>query len=773
MQCSDEPKSVINNSKTTFQASSSRLLRAAIVGGLVTGLSVGPQAVMAQRSNALLEEVVVTATKKPENSQDVPIAISAFNSDQLSALKVRDLESLSVGQPNVQLDDAGTSAGYANFSIRGLGINSSIVSIDPTVGVFVDGIYLGIPAGQVLDLFDLESIEVLRGPQGTLFGRNVTGGAILINTKLPGDEPEFAVKASVEGGGDGGLATVLAASASGPLSSTFAGKLSVYQSDDEGYFENQFDGEDFGASEQSAVRAVGVYTPTESTEFILRLQNFESRGDGPVAQSHENGRGAGGPVFTADRDSFDFSIDEEGFADVQSDFVSLETNIDVDFGDGTITNILGYRNYNAETLGDIDSQPIFIFHSASFTENEQWSNELRYNGLFAQKFNVTVGAYYFTGDTDYHERRFFGASGAQLDGGGLLDVESASLFGAVDYDVNETLVLTAGLRFTYEKKEAVVANLLENIGLTAAPASTCKLVSPDDVEGNCVRSFEDEQSWSYVSPKLGARYLLSDTSHVYGHWSRGIRSGGYNVRNTSPNPADTPGPFDEETSDNFELGYKATFSRGRLNAALFYNDVKDLQRELNLPGTDFGPVQIIRNTADAQIYGLELDGAFSITSGLLLTGSIGLINSEYTEVIANLVDVAGDEDTDGDGNPGPVVNSADEDLDLPRAPELTYSIGLNWDFDVGSAGYFSTRLSYSYRDEVAYTDDNFGFILDQEILDFGIDFYSADEKWSVGLYGKNLLDDVKHGGDTNLSFGGTFAPLAKGRIIGAEASYKF
>merc|ERR1712065_129760 len=113
-------------------------------------------------------------------------------------------------------------------------------------------------------------------------------------------------------------------------------------------------------------------------------------------------------------------------------------------------------------------------------------------------------------------------------------------------------------------------------------------------------------------------------------------------------------------------------------------------------------------------------------------GSIGLINSEYTEVIANLVDVAGDEDTDGDGNPGPVVNSADEDLDLPRAPELTYSIGLNWDFDVGSAGYFSTRLSYSYRDEVAYTDDNFGFILDQEILDFGIDFYSADEKWSVG-----------------------------------------
>ena len=777
MQCSDEPKSINKKIKSNVQTPASRLLRTAIVGSLVTGLSVAPQALLAQggkrASSALLEEVVVTARKREENSQDVPLAISAFSSDQLDALKVRSLEGLSVGSPNVSLDDAGTSAGYANFSIRGLGINSSIVSIDPTVGLFVDGIYLGIPAGTVLDLFDLESIEVLRGPQGTLFGRNVTGGAVIINTKLPGDEPEFSVKGAVEGGGDGGLKKVLAATAGGPLSSTFAGKVSVYQSDDDGYFENQFDGEDFGASEQKVVRLAGVYTPTDSTEFILRLQNFEARGDGPAGQSHVNAIGAGGLVFTADRDSFDFSVDEVGFADVQSDSVSLETNIDIGFGDGTITNIVGYRKYDAETFGDIDSQPIFVFHSGSFTENEQWSNELRYNGLFAEQFNVTVGTYYFTSDTDYHERRLFGASGAQLDGGGLLDTESASLFGTVDYDLSEALTLTAGLRYTYEKKEAIVAGLLDNIGLTAVPASTCKLVSPEGNEGSCNIGFVDEESWTYASPKLGARYTLSDSSHVYGHWARGIRSGGYNVRNTSPNEEDTPGPFDEETTDAFEIGYKATYSRGRLNAAIFYNDVKDLQRELNLPGTDFGTVQIIRNTADAEIYGLELDGAFSITPSLLLTGSIGITESEYTEVIANLVNVAGEPDTDGDGVPGPVINSADENLDLPRAPELTYSIGLNYDFDIGSAGYVASRLSYAYRDESAYTDDNAGFILSQEILNFGMDFYSADETWSVGIYGKNLLDDVKHGGDTNLSFGGTFAPLAKGRIIGAEFTYNF
>ncbi|HKK22970.1 MAG TPA: TonB-dependent receptor plug domain-containing protein, partial [Pseudohaliea sp.] len=153
------------------------------------GLATSAQAQDSQRrvgSAALLEEVVVTARKREEGSQDVPLAITAFGADQIEALKIRDLTNLSVGMPNVALDDVGTTRGTANFSIRGLGINSSIPSIDPTVGVFVNGVYLGVNNGIIFDVFDLESIEVLRGPQGILFGRNVTGGAILMNTKKPG-----------------------------------------------------------------------------------------------------------------------------------------------------------------------------------------------------------------------------------------------------------------------------------------------------------------------------------------------------------------------------------------------------------------------------------------------------------------------------------------------------------------------------------------------------------------------------------------------------------
>lgn len=170
----------------------------------ILALALGaPAAAYAQgAAGALRDEILVTATKQAdaENVQDVPLAITAYGEAQLDALKVRDLESLSYSMPNVSLDDVGTAPGVANFAIRGLGINSSIPSIDPTVGTFVDGIYLGINGGVVLDVFDLESVEVLRGPQGILFGRNTTGGAVLINTKKPGDEWEANFKGAIESG---------------------------------------------------------------------------------------------------------------------------------------------------------------------------------------------------------------------------------------------------------------------------------------------------------------------------------------------------------------------------------------------------------------------------------------------------------------------------------------------------------------------------------------------------------------------------------------------
>ena len=225
---------------------------------LATSLGIGAALLIApataqQLSSSILEEVVVTATKKniEETVHDVPLALTAYGADQLDALHVRDLADLSFSMPNVQLDDIATFKGAANFSIRGLGINSSIPSIDPTVGVFVDGMYMGITSGVLLDMFDLESVEVLRGPQGLLFGRNVTGGAVVINTKDPGDAFAFSVKTGIEGRLKAGTGASYYAmtSVTGPVVKDLSARLSMYLNIDEGWHENLFDGRDFGEVE--------------------------------------------------------------------------------------------------------------------------------------------------------------------------------------------------------------------------------------------------------------------------------------------------------------------------------------------------------------------------------------------------------------------------------------------------------------------------------------------------------------------------------------------
>ena len=198
---------------------------------------------------------------------------------------------------------------------------------------------------------------------------------------------------------------------------------------------------------------------------------------------------------------------------------------------------------------------------------------------------------------------------------------------------------------------------------------------------------------------------------------------------------------------------------------MFYNTIDDMQREINLPGP-IGVIQLIRNTADATITGLEVDGAFSLTDNVLLLASLGVINPKYDEVR---------EDLNGDG----VIDGLDKALDLPRAADLTWSIGFTHDLDIGQWGYLASRINYAYRDESAYTDNNLGFITEQEILDAGLDFYSNDGRWVFSLYGRNLLDEVKHGGDTQLPddiggvpTGGTFSPLARGRVVGVEVTYR-
>ncbi len=744
--------------------SSTILASLLIVLGASQPLLAEAEAETSSTTSALLEEVIVTARKREESAQDVPLMVTAYGSSQLEALKIRDLSNLSVAMPNVAMDDIGTFKTVANFSIRGLGINSSIPSIDPTVGVFVDGVYMGQNAGMVIDMFDIDSIEVLRGPQGTLFGRNVTGGAVLINTKGATDELEYSVRAALDGNpnGKGGLNRYIMGSVSGPIGDNFGYRVSVYNNSDDGWFVNQFDGKNFGAADTTIFRPVLEWRPNDNVEVILRYERTESDGDGPAAQSHVNGIGVPGFWANFERDSFDFSIDETGFYEFTTDFLTLELNWDVDFGDGTITNIFGWRNYESSALSDIDASPQWLFHAPAWNNSEQFSNELRFNGDFGDA-NVTAGVFWFTNEIAYHERRnLLGiatggvAPALTQDGGGDYNVDSIAVFTAFDYALNDAWSLIGGIRYTYEEKAVKIASLSRNVN------KSCNIV-----EGTCPFDFIDDDNWSAFSGKLGFGYALSDEKHAYAHWSRSQRSGGYNLRNTAIDTVNFgPGPFDQETVDNFEFGFKAEMGgRGRINAAVFYNKISDMQREVGLTSPISGVVQLIRNTADADIFGLEFDGTFMLGDSTLLITSIGWIKPQYTNVKFDL---------NGDG----VVDKKDEDLKLPRAAEVTASVGITHDTELGEWGYMSWRLSYAFRDNSFTTDNNLGRILAQDIVDAGIDFYTASRRWTFSLYGRNLANSVKHGTDTQLPpklgpvpLGGTFGTLARGAVVGVEVTF--
>jgi iron complex outermembrane receptor protein len=618
----------------------------------------------------------------------------------------------------------------------------------------------------VIDMFDIQSLEVLRGPQGTLFGRNVTGGAVLINTRGPTESFELSLRAALDGNpsGEGGLNHYLMAAVSGPLGERLGARLSLYHNEDKGWFENLYDGSDHGAASTTILRPVLTWEPSDGLRLRLRWEHTESDNDGPAAQTHSNGSGVPGAVVNFDRDSFDFAIDERGRMDIEMDFLTFQLDWDVALGDGTITNIFGWRDYYHESYGDIDAQPVWIFHSGTISAAEQFSNELRYNGSFGDA-NVTGGLYWFDHDINYSEGRdLLGIATGNLgpaltqNGGGTLAVRSLAAFAAADYPIGDDWTLNLGLRYTSEDKDARIATLSRNVN------DPCLVY-----DGSCAFDFIDGDSWRAWSGKLGFVYRLSADSRFYAHWSRGHRSGGYNLRNTALDVVNLgPGPFDQETVDSFEVGYKSELgSRGRLNAALFFTRVDDMQRELNLADPFAGIVQVIKNTADAEIPGFEIDGTFALGRNTVLTASLGWVDPSYTEVRFDL---------NGDG----AIDAADEALKLPRAAEWTYAIGVNHDWLFESGAALSARANFAYRDDAFYTDNNLGFFLSQEILDAGLDYVTPGGRWMLALYGRNLLNDVNHGGDSQLPpsigpvpTGGTFAPLVRGRAVGVEVTFNY
>ncbi|MFT6286121.1 MAG: iron complex outermembrane receptor protein [Alcanivorax sp.] len=694
-------------------------------------------------SSGKLEEVVVTAQKRGvvENAQDVPIAIYGFSADTLDKAMVYSMADLGLLVPAADLPPTAPIIGFANFTIRGMGTIGTLMTEDPTVSVVVDSMPLGISAGGVLDIYDLESAEVLAGPQGTLFGRNSTGGAVVLRTRRASGEPG-GNRVDV-GVGNFGHQEIAAALETATDDGAFAGRLAFQYKENGDIFDNVA-GEDIGEREFYIVRPSVRWNPADSVTVDLVAEFGKDQGDGPASRNiYDERTRVTADGFVPPRDDFDLALNTTPTNDMEWSHLIAEVNWEV--AGGVLTSVTGLRGLEQDSLVDTDGSSLSIFDFNPFIDQEQFSQEIRWSGMVGESLNLTTGAYFFSQELDYKERRviFGGAVTPALTA--EQNHDQWAFFAQGTYDINSSVALIAGLRYTQESKDIEVASF-----------GNC-----DFEFTNCTIDQDLDETWDNVGAKLGVNWRVSDDLLTWMSWTRSFRSGGFNGRNGSPELS--AGPFDEETVDAFELGSKWEFLDGaaRLNAALYRNEYDDLQR--TVLGAD--NLQTIDNAAAATISGAELDFAWSATDQLTIYGGFSYVDADYDEFDNFEPNIFFPPD---DSRP----DSA-EDLDFFNVAKYTASGSVTYDgIDLGSMGSLSLRAAGYWRDEFPADIRNY-IIYDTTLLvQASATLRLPGDKLTLTLWGKNLTDEQFGQGavPTSLFFVDFIAPP---RTYGARLSYQF
>lgn len=692
-------------------------------------------------SDDVIGDIVVTATKRQgQTSLRTPIAITAIDAAGLENAHVQSISELTKMVPNVNLNSSAAVPGINNFSIRGMGIYSTIPSSTPTVGIFIDGIYVGANAGSALqNAFDIEGLEVLRGPQGLLFGRNVTAGAILIRTTEPTDKLTISGQLGIESGPNVTGSMVV----SGPLTNDgkLSAKIAVFHNRDFGYFTNLANGNNhLGKSSTSTVRAAFAYRPDPSLDIILRVEDGHSDGDGPATQNH----------YQFDRNSFDLAIDNEGFNKADWTNASFEVRKDVEFGNGQIVNLVGWRQIKTGTSTDIDSTTVTNFHLFQYLRQHQWSNELRYSGTFGP-VAATVGAFYYRDSMDYLEARDLVNNTVHRTGGGTQKSETYAFFSNFDISLPFNFTFNLGARYSGERKDARVQVVANN-----GPANPCSTFTQ-----TCTAyGFSGSKTWNAFTPKVGFQWQPTTSTNLYGYYTKGFRSGGYNLRQTAL--TSPPGPYDQEVENTIEVGLKQTAfdKKARFGISLFRNRYKNLQRDLAFTDPVLGLLQTTLNTVDVTISGIELEGSVIVAPGLTLTANGGYLHSRTDRLIRAL-------------SPTGVITPDQFNLVLPFLAPYSYGASINYKMDI-SGNELRTSVSYQHADAAFSNDLNINKLNPLDNVDANVTFVFGQTGVSLSAYAKNILDNTYFGLNNNIgSPPSTLAPLGKGRVLGLELRYSY
>jgi iron complex outermembrane receptor protein len=698
-----------------------------------------------------IEEIVVTAQKREQSLQEVPLAVTAFGSDQLEAQSVNSLTDLSAKAPNVVLAPVGAYPYASAFFIRGLGFADVESTFEPAVGVEMNGIYLARNSGALQDFFDIESVEILRGPQGTLYGRNTIGGVVSVRTKQanPGDPLSGAIQGTV---GDHGRRELRAA-LNLPVNDVFAVRVSGLYKNYDGFIRNVTRNEKQGDNEVLSGRITLSFKPSDTFDATLVVDGDRERGSGGafrnaalpgnVYYNFSPDTGTPTPLFPANgsnpRDPYTVYGNTPIFANVDTWGAALQANWHTALG--TVTSITGYREFDDRVQSDYDASPVNFFYALRDQTHEQFSQELRIASDGTKKLDYVLGAYYLDQSYDITNTQggliYSGATASQIAG---QKNTAYALFGQFDYHVTDALTLIAGGRYSYEKKTFTNQPLFFPAG----------------------RTYKD--NWDDFSPKFGANYQFSDTIMGYASWSRGFRSGGFNGRAASFTSA---GPYDAETVESIEAGLKTELfeRRLRLNGAVFHSTYKDMQ--VGSQGLTSGGIyeSIVTNAGKAKFDGVEADALWVVGGGLRINANLSYLDARF---VSNFTDFT------SDGIDNPTDNS---DLPLAYAPKWSGSLGFTYTRDL-EFGVLNLAANAVYMDDIYTSGGVINRTSDVQVRKQNT-LYDAtisiegEAGWRVSLWGKNLADKKVINNTFGLGALGNLRIYSPPRTWGLDVGYKF
>jgi len=705
---------------------------------LSAGLLIGAGA-FAEQSIAL-EEVVVTAQKREQNLQEVPVAVTAFDASALENAGVQDVTELQKTAPNVTMQvSRGTNSTLTSY-VRGIGQADPLWGFEPGVGLYVDDIYLARPQGGVLDVFDVERIEVLRGPQGTLYGKNTIGGAVKYVTKRLTGEPELNVSGAVGSYNQRDLKI----SGQLPLieDKLFLG-ASVAQFKRDGYGEFLQNGDENYDKDLMAARISLEWLPSD--DVSVRFSADRTEDDSNAKGGHRLTDSVLNPTEAVPSDVFDSNSDMDTDNEVESSGASLIVSWDVN-DSMTFKSITSYREGETETNIDFDNTSLPSLHVPAVYDDDQTTQEFQLS-YSSDNLDIVGGLYYYEGTASgafdvllglFNPAGAFDPSLGEFDAvtAGTVDTTSYAAYVHATYAINEAWALTLGGRYTVDEKDAEVykASLLVD--------GTSDQLGGDTLATLAVATdYENDEDWSEFSPRISVDYKWNDETLLYASYSEGFKSGGFDMRgDATKNPATVDG-YDPELVDTWELGIKTELLDGRvrLNAAAFYTDYTDVQvtvQQSSDGGTNF--VSSVLNAGEADIRGFEVEALAQVTENLSASLMMGYINAEFEEV-----------ETD---TPSGTVDLAD-DWNFANTPEKTASLKLMYNTSLGNLGELALSAGVSYRDETqifpqveSLVDENSYTLWDASAV-----WYSADEHWTVGLHGKNLSDEEYRVGGYNFA----------------------